>query len=202
MEDRRNKLKIGLPKGGLLRNSIQVVERLINAEVDRGCLSFQNDKYEIFLLKHRDIPKLVEDGKLDIGITSFEWIRENQNDVEVLLVLDWCDTKICSITSKDGDSLNDLTQICCATEFPNIALEFFRKRNIDAFILSVFGSSEAFVPMLAQVCIDCVETGETIEKNNLQIQDVIMESKVVVIKNKNREKKFEIEKFCNILNSL
>ena len=195
-------MKIGLPKGNVIDKSFLVAKKLLSHELDLGRLSFLNDTYEIYLLKHRDIPKLVEDGRIDIGITSYEWVKERQSDVKVLAELDWCDTKICLI--KSPNVLKNTETLNCVTEFPNIAKEYLKRKNTIFSIYHISGSSEALVPGMFQTCIDCVESGETLRKNNLIVEEVILESRVIVIGNRDsiNSKKERISEIVDVIKKI
>lgn len=49
----------------------------------------------------------------------------------------------------------------------------------------ISGSSEACVPEIADYCVDCVETARTLKDNDLEIKDVILESKMMLFVNEN-----------------
>lgn len=195
---KNNVVKIGLPKGVIKQKSLSVVKLLMQEEINDKCLSFKNDNYEIYLLKHRDIPKMIEIGLLDIGITASEWIIENKNKVKIISVLDWCNTNICLISAEKKLFLTN--GINCITEFYNIAFNYFKKKKILANIFHVSGSSEACVPFLFDCCIDCVETGNTLKENNLHIVETIFESNIVLIGNEKINYDDNIKKALQILN--
>ncbi|MNN59929.1 ATP phosphoribosyltransferase [compost metagenome] len=134
------------------------------------------------MLKHRDIPGLIELGYLDVGITSTEWLYENDSDLYIHKELDWCDTRISLISDKDRPVLNGNRGIRCITEFPRITRDFFNTtHNNNVTIDNISGSSEALVPSLYNCCVDCVETGKTLLLHNLTEESVIYQSKIVLV---------------------
>lgn len=177
------KIKIGLPKGKVHGKAKRLIENFFDAELIKDKLYICTEKYDFFLLKHRDIARLVAEGTLDFGITSEEWLRELrvENEVNIIKKLDWCDTKISLITHESKDGINKN----CITEFYNIAIDYLKsKPDMDVKVDKISGSSEALIPAIYDCCIDCVETGTTLEKNNLIVKDVIFESSMVFIGNK------------------
>lgn len=198
----KNRIKVGLPKSGLKKKSLLVIEKLLEKDVNEKQLSFSDKTNDLFLLKHKDIPRLVEDGWLDLGITSMEWIKENQSEVQILKELEWCDTRICLITGEEyifecGGKVN------CITEFPHLAEKYFCEKNIVANVYKVSGSSEACVNSMFDCCVDCVETGSTIKENHLAIRDVILDSKVVLIARKDMKCDIEeVKKIVDIVCSI
>ncbi len=185
VEDNSNAgIRIGLPKGNVIGKSLQLVRYIMGEDADSKKLSFKKDNITLLLLKHRDIPKMIEKGQLDVGITSYEWIVENDSKVKVIKELDWCDTRIALIGGAQNE-IDNRNSVNCLTEFPNIAKEYFVKKNMCANVTYISGSSEACVPEMADCCVDCVETARTLRHNNLEIKDVILESKMMLITNQN-----------------
>ncbi len=186
-------INIGLAKGVVKSKSLKLIEELVGEKTDKNKLSFCNEDFSTFLLKHRDIPQLIEKGIIDIGITSEEWIEENGSCVDIIEKLDWCDTRVSLISPVESSVLAGDHPIHCVTEFPKIAEKFFKTINrSDVKIEFISGSSEALVPRLYDCCIDCVETGSTLKLHNLYEEYVIFKSKIVLvtnikIKNKNQD---------------
>lgn len=169
-------IRIGLPKGGIKSKSLDLIKRVTGTELEDKRLNYIDDEFEIYLLKHRDIPKMLHEGLLDIGITSYEWVAENGFNLEVIRELDWCDTFIALIGKEMKNGRTN-----CSTEFYNIVKRYVEEKNLDMDIYRLSGSGEAGIPTLFDYCVDCVESGETLKKNNLVVLDKILESKVVVV---------------------
>lgn len=176
-------IRIGLPKGVVKKKSLDVIEHFLQEKIDSNKLRFDgdNDTY-FYLLKHRDIPDLVSEGILDIGITSSEWIEEKGFSLHLNRVLDWCDTRVSLISDINMPVLEKITPIKCVTEFPNLTKRFFEEYGFgNVQVDSISGSSEGLIPSIYDCCVDCVETGRTLQLHNLAEEKVIYESKVVVI---------------------
>lgn len=172
-------LKIGLPKGNIKKKSIALAKTMLNEDYDDSLLHFCKDDIEVFLLKQRDIPQLLDNGILDIGITSTEWITEKEVDLTIEQYLDWCDTRISLITPSNHMERPLKT---CVTEYPQIASRFFNENKMtDTKIITLSGSSEALVPYVYDCCIDCVETGGTLKHNGLVEKTIIFEAKTVLV---------------------
>lgn len=182
-------IKIASAKGNIQKKTKSLLETKFSVKIDEKKLSFSYRNYLFLFLKHRDIPNLLLNKKIDIGITSLEWIKEKNIDLAILYKLDWCNTKICCIKHKD--TKESLERRVCVTEFPFIANEYFKNKKMNIEIQTISGSSEAYIPWLADVCVDCVETGSTLEKNNLEIEDIILESQIVVCTRKEDELKYK-----------
>jgi ATP phosphoribosyltransferase len=177
-------LRIGLPKGGVIQHSLKLMGKCLNKEIDSNALNDIEGQYCFYLLKHRDIPRLVEDGVLDIGVTSSEWVEEVGADLSIIKNLDWCDTRISLISHRDMPVLEH-GEVRCVTEFANIAKNYFKKVGLqNAQIDNISGSSESFVPSIYNCCVDCVETGATLQLHDLVEESVILRSKTVVVARK------------------
>lgn len=171
-------ISIGLPKGELKKFSLNFISKLLGETTENKKLNYLNENYSIYLLKHRDIPLFLDRGLIDIGITSSEWVEESGVKLTPILMLDWCDTRISLIESKI--TINNRASRSCVTEFPNIAFKYFNEKGIDCDIFKISGSSEACVPQIFDWCIDCVETGATLQENNLVEKEIILRSKVAL----------------------
>lgn len=160
-------LHIGLPKGRLSSFSHRLARFLdeYNSPIQ---------EIRIWELRIQDIPRLVADKELDVGITSDEWIAESAAMVRRLIMLNWWRARICLVAPQSFESRPAMR---IASEYPSLASIYARGRwGLSSTIRSVFGSAEAYVPDFADAAIVCVETGETLRRNNLVVQDVIFDS--------------------------
>lgn len=178
-------MNIGLPKGSIIVKSLELIETIINEKIDRKKLFFKKENINFYLLKHRDIPKLVYEGILDFGVTSEDWIEEFGKEFDKIKSLDWCDTRTSVISSTERRILSLENELRCVTEFPNIAKRYFSEigmHNVEVVYIS--GSSESLVPSIYDCCVDCVETGDTLKLHDLIEEEIINNSKVTIITKK------------------
>ena len=195
-------LSIGLPKGSVIGRSRELVRRLGSFklhEVQSKRLSFRSNEFEFFLLKHRDIPNLVSSGKIDIGITSSEWVAETDAEVSIVKYLDWCDTRVSLVGPVDFEPRT--TQASCVTEFPNIA-KLSNALPAGVSITRISGSTEALVPSKFDCGVDCVETGRSLKENNLIEISRLFESRVCVIARPNFNRTTSLERFLTEVSNL
>ena len=127
-------LKVGLPKGNMLSHSLNIINNVLKSNINLNTreLSFKNNNIEFYLLKHRDIPNLIDNNIIDIGITSEEWVIEKQleSKLKIIKYLDWCDTRI-SLINRKGHVINKNGTIKCIREFPSIAKSFFETEKLE-----------------------------------------------------------------------
>ncbi|OAB47997.1 ATP phosphoribosyltransferase [Paenibacillus antarcticus] len=196
-------IRIGLPKGVVKSKSVSLIESYVGGKVNADRLHFSvEENMDIYLLKHRDIPMMINKGILDFGITSSEWINEGNYDIKIYKELDWCDTRISLLSQKNRPVLSKVGSFTCVTEFPNTAVKYFQTigRN-DVNIQHVNGSTEGFVPTIFDCCVDCVETGHTLQTHNLQEEYVMHQSKIVVVGRRQVDRRVseEIDRFLERL---
>jgi ATP phosphoribosyltransferase len=72
-----------------------------------------------------------------------------------------------------------------ATKFPRIATEHFAKKGVQVEVIYVGGSVE-LAPLvgLSDVIVDLVESGKTLEENQLVVKEHILDISTVVVANR------------------
>jgi ATP phosphoribosyltransferase len=174
---------VALPKGVALKHSLAIVAHVVDAKPDSRQLHFCGaNGIEVILVKHRDIPDLLTNDLIDIGVTSTDWLIEKRTTLLPYLELDWCFTKIALISKRECTrSLNE--QSLCVTEFPTIAAQYVKDRGLAEMLklIHVSGSTEAYVGSVCDFSIDCVETGETLRQNGLVQREIIKRISTVVV---------------------
>jgi ATP phosphoribosyltransferase len=189
-------INIALPKGSLEEQTMQLF-READLEVKRGERDYNPvitdhriDKVKI--LRPQEIPKYVEMGYFDLGISGLDWVKETGARVREVARLSYSKTgegtvKIV-VAVHQSEPINEVTQIRpnsrVTTEYPEITREFFGRLGIPVQLFPSYGASEAKVPDLMDVVVDLTETGTTLRRNGLKIIGQIMESYTVVIANR------------------
>jgi ATP phosphoribosyltransferase len=88
----------------------------------------------------------------------------------------------------------------CGDKRPLIVTPWWRKgQNSMITIFLSFGATEAKPPEVADAVIDVVETGTSLEQNNLKAIETVMESTAFLIANRKSLKSKKREKICDIL---
>lgn len=195
-------INVGLPKTRSSQSkskSLLFLSHFLNKPINDDKLFYTDgENYNFYLVKYRDIPKLIEEGKLDIGITLSEWIEERESNVGIIGEIDWCSTRI-SLILKKGSSLSTLGKIFCVTEYYNIANKFFENKKIQNVRIDLLsGSIEGLIPNIYTCGVECVETGNTLKNHDLYEEEIIFESKSLIITRKNQD----LSRFGLILKSI
>lgn len=200
-------MRLALPKGKSLPPLIELLGSL------GLTLQFKNDRdyrpradlldLEIKLFKALSIPQLVAMGNFDVGFCSHEtFIESEYQEVEEILTTNLNKVDIVVATSRGNENILILPPsrpILIATEYENIANKWAFKKKLAHTTLQSRGSTEAYPPEDADIIIDCMETGRTLEANNLVIIEKLFKASTVLIANKfslvNNQKKQEIRWF-------
>ena len=198
------KIKIAIPsKGRISEPSINILEKAGLGLVDKNNRKLIsktfNENIEVMFARASDIPEFVNDGVADMGITGVDLIQENEADVEELLDLRFGQTKLVIAAPEESNikSIDDIREdMKVATEFPILTKKYLEKNGLNLKIVKLSGSTEA-APFIgiADLITDLTSTGTTLKMNHLEIIDVILESTIKLISNKDslKDKKELIE---------
>jgi len=158
----------------------------------------------IKVIRPQDMPLQVANSNFDLAITGEDWLREHlyrfpSSPVKKLFALGFGAVKIVAAVSQempvaDIDELRSLVQsspdvigapLKVASEYIDIADRYLRDNHINPYkLIPTWGASEAFLPEDADMLIDNVQTGKTLEQHKLKIIDVLFRSSACLIANK------------------
>ncbi|MCS7280408.1 MAG: ATP phosphoribosyltransferase [Desulfobacterota bacterium] len=187
------KLKIGFPKGSLQEQtlrlfknagySVKVAERSYVPLID-------DDEMEGLLIRAQEIPRYVESGILDVGITGLDWVLEQEAKVVHVERLRYGKVGFKGVkwvVAVPNDSpikrIEDLRGKKIATELVNFTKKYFQERGIETFVEFSWGATEVKPPLLADAIVEVTETGASLKAHNLRIIETVLESETVVIAN-------------------
>ncbi len=185
-------VRIAIPKGHLEGESIRLLQDSGIGVIGGGgkeLFAKTNDpEIELVFVRAEDIPDFVAGGSTDLGITGHDLVCERKADVVELLDLKFgCTRMVLAAPASSGiSSPADLRPgLRVATEFPNLALGYFRERGIEVKLIRVTGAAE-ISPLIgvADLIADVVETGSTLRVHGLKVVDVILESTARLIANR------------------
>ena len=189
-------LRLVLPKGSLERATFQLFEDADLAvtrgsDVDyRGSIDDPRVN-EVMVLRPQEIPRYVESGMFDLGITGRDWVEETGADVETLTELHYSKATarpIRMVLAVAGDnpaeSVNDLPSgVRVQTEYPELTRRFFADAGVDAQITLSYGATEAKIPEIADAVVEITETGRALRAAGLKVIDTIVVSYTELIAN-------------------
>jgi len=188
------KLKIGLPKGSLQETTFRLFKNAgYNIKLlERSYVPAIDDpEIEGLVIRAQEMARYVEDGILDMGITGWDWVLEQDADVVELTRLKYGKVGFRGVkwvVAVPADSkikrIEDLKGKKIATELVSFTKRYLKKRGIEAQIEFSWGATEVKPPLLADAIVEVTETGASLKANNLRIIDTILESETVLIANK------------------
>ena len=153
-------------------------------------LVFENQELGMrcFWVKPFDVPVYVERGTADIGAAGKDILLERSPEVYELMDLKAGACKM-AVAAKNNFHDDPEKILRVATEFPNIAQNYFASSGREIDIITLRGSLElAPVLGLSDVIVDIVETGTTLRENNLSVINFIADLSARLIANKSAYK--------------
>jgi ATP phosphoribosyltransferase len=147
----------------------------------------------VAVMRPQEIPRYIEDGHFDLGITGQDYIAETRADVVEIAPLPFAKATprpvkiVLAMTNESGVERPDQIppDLRVTTEYMDLAERYFAEKGIPARIFRSYGSNEAKVRAgIVDATVHNVETGGTLARNGLRIVDVLMESWTVLVANK------------------
>jgi ATP phosphoribosyltransferase len=188
------KLKLGLPKGSLQDTTFKLFK---NAGytiklLERSYVPIIDDpEIEGLVIRAQEMARYVEDGILDMGITGYDWVLEQDAKVVELVRLKYGKVGFRGVkwvVAVPADSsiqrVEDLKGKKIATELVGFTKRYLKKRGIEAEVEFSWGATEVKPPLLADAIVEVTETGASLRANNLRIIETILESETVLIANR------------------
>ncbi|CAL4318977.1 ATP phosphoribosyltransferase [Buchnera aphidicola (Eriosoma lanigerum)] len=192
-----NRLRIAIQKSGRLSDdSKKLLIRCgikINLERQRLITCAENMSIDVMRVRDDDIPGLVMDGVVELGIVGKNVLEESLLSrraqgkdalYEILYQLDFgvCRLSLAIPQDKHYTNLQCLNNNCIATSYPYLLKKYLneKKINFKSFLLN--GSVEVAPRAgLADAICDLVSTGGTLEANGLREVEVIYNSNACLI---------------------
>ncbi len=175
-------------KGRLHEPALRLLERAgIRVEEPLGRrlkASTTDPEIEVMFVRAADIPRLVEEEVAQLGITGHDLILESGAEVKELLDLRFGRARLVLAVPEESDveSPEDLDGCTVATEFPNIARQYFENVDVDVEIIQVSGATEIMPRIgVADAIVDLCSTGTTLEVNRLRVVDELLETSARLI---------------------
>jgi ATP phosphoribosyltransferase len=178
-------LKIAVPRGALFGEALDLFDAVgIDTSEMRGdsrSLIFEASGMTFVTMRPSDVPTYVEAGAADVGITGKDVLLE-QADRVVYELLDLgfgrCRMVLAAQTGSDrlGEAQRRLGMMRIATKYPRIAEDYFESTGRQVELIEVKGSVE-LAPLvgLGDGIVDLVATGRTLEENELEVREEIVE---------------------------
>jgi len=175
---RRGQIAIALPKGRLLPEAIKLfeatgIEGLEGLMESRRLLCEDvTGAYRFMVLRPADIPTYVEYGATDMGVVGKDILLEQERDVYEPLDLKFGACRLVVAQPKHLQqrwSPGGFSSVRVATKYPKLAERYFSQHGVQVEIIRLSGSIE-LAPLvgLCERIVDLVDTGRTLQENDLE----------------------------------
>jgi ATP phosphoribosyltransferase len=172
-------LKLGLPAGSL-QEATAALFRKAGFQITFASRSYYPtiDDQEIHctLIRAQEMPRYVENGSLDCGLTGYDWVMEN--DAKVVELAELVYSKVSRkpvkwVLAVPNDSPvqhpRDLQGKRVATELVEFTRRWLAGFGVTAKVEFSWGATEVKPPRLADAIVEVTETGSSLRANNLRI---------------------------------
>jgi ATP phosphoribosyltransferase len=186
-------LKLGLPAGSLQEATGELFRKAgykITFASRSYYPSIDDPEIHCTLIRAQEMPRYVQDGSLDCGLTGHDWILEN--DAKVVELSELVFSKVSKrpvrwVLAVPNDSPihrpEDLRGKRIATEVVNLTRRWLAQHQVDAQVEFSWGATEVKPPRLADAIVEVTETGSSLRANNLRIVAELLQSTTRFITN-------------------
>lgn len=187
-------LKIGIPKGSLQEATFALFRKAgFEFRMSSGRSyhpTVDDPELSPLLLRPQEIPRYVEQGILDAGLTGKDWIENNEADVFEVAEFSYSKATLNPIrvvlaAPNDAaiSSVRDLEGKRIATEYVRLTERYLRQHGVTAQVEFSWGACEVKVPDLVDAIVVNTETGSSLRAHNLKIVDTLLTSTTRLIAN-------------------
>ena len=179
-------LRIGLPKGSLQESTFALFRKAgYNLSVNGRSYHVEMDDPELsgLLIRPQEIPRYIEDGIIDCGLTGYDWILSAGADLVQVGELIYAKVGfgpvriVCAVLKDDPiEDVRELQGKRIATEYVELTKMWLATHEVDAQVEFSWGACEMKVPDLADAIVANTETGNSLRANGLRIAFELMKS--------------------------
>jgi len=188
-----NVLRLGIPAGSLQEATGELF-RKAGYKITFASRSYyptiDDPEIHCTLIRAQEMPRYVQDGSLDAGLTGHDWILEN--DAKVVELAELVFSKVSKRpvrwvlavpNDSPAQSVKDLQGKRIATEVVNLTRRWLAKQGVQAQVEFSWGATEVKPPRLADAIVEVTETGSSLRANNLRIVAELLQSTTRFIAN-------------------
>src|SRR5882762_4615443 len=181
-----NLLKLGIPAGSLQESTGELFRKAgykITFASRSYYPSIDDPEIHCTLIRAQEMPRYVEAGSLDCGLTGHDWVLENDATVTQLAELVFSKVSrrpVRWVLAVPNDSpiqsVKDLQGKRIATEVVGLTTRWLAQHGVKAHVEFSWGATEAKPPKLADAIVEVTETGSSLKANNLRIIADLLQS--------------------------
>ena len=174
-------IRIGIPKGSLYAMTLLLLQRA-GLQLDlRGEGAFaptvrNRSDLQLVLLRAQEIPRMVQEGRIDLGLTGSDLIQETGANVTDLGDLGYNESGlgkifwVLAVPKKKVATYRNIKNFDgkrIFTELPNIVQTYFADHKVHVEIERSVGATECKAALIADAIVDLCETGKSLVENGL-----------------------------------
>lgn len=192
-----DKLVLGIPTGSLEESTLDLLARAgYNISVSSRSYypTIDDDEISVMMFRAQEMSRYVEDGVLDVALTGYDWIVENDSDVVEVSELVYARQKLCAVRwvlavpeESPVKKPRDLEGGIVATELVNVTRRYFADKGVKVKVQFSWGATEIKARLLDGI-VDVTETGSSLQANNLREIDTLLESTTRFVANRDAMK--------------
>jgi ATP phosphoribosyltransferase len=186
-------LRLGVPAGSLQEATGELF-RKAGYKITFASRSYypgiDDPEIHCTLIRAQEMPRYVQDGSLDCGLTGYDWILENEATVVELAELVFSKVSrrpVRWVLAVPNDSpvreVRDLAGKRIATEVVGLTRRWLAGHGVEAQVEFSWGATEVKPPRLADAIVDVTETGSSLRANNLRVVAELLQSTTRFITN-------------------
>jgi ATP phosphoribosyltransferase len=186
-------LRLGIPAGSLQEATAELFQKAgykITFSSRSYYPAIDDPEIHCTLIRAQEMPRYVQDGSLDCGLTGYDWILENDAKVSELAELVFSKSSkrpVRWVLAVPNDSsiqtIKELQGKRIATEVVSLTRRWLAQHGVEAQVEFSWGATEVKPPRLADAIVEVTETGSSLRANNLRIVTELMQSTTRFIAN-------------------
>src|SRR5438552_1685758 len=187
------KIRLGIPAGSLQEATGELFRKAgykITYQSRSYYPAIDDPEIHCTLIRAQEMPRYVQDGSLDCGLTGYDWVLENEAKVVELAELVFSKVSrrpVRWVLAVPADSpiqtVQDLQGKRIATEVVGMTRRWLAGHGVEAHVEFSWGATEVKPPKLADAIVEVPETGASLKANNLRIDCDLLQSTTRFIAN-------------------
>lgn len=212
-------LSLVLPKGSLEKATFELFDaadltirrpstRDYRASIDDTRIA------HVRVLRSQEIPLYLEQGIFDLGVTTRDWIEENQADVVSVCELNYSmpaakPARVVLAVPADApwQRVCDLPDgVRISTEFPMLTQRYLEQQGVKAQVIPSYGATEAKAPDIVDAIVNSTAAESSMRSNGLRILETLLTSNTELVANRtayeDEERRAAMEDIALLLRSV
>ncbi len=180
-------IRLAIQKSGRLYEATLALLRAAGLDLPNGGpqlrVTARNFPLTLYLLRHGDIPGLLEREAVDLAVVGQNLLREADSTARELEALGFghCRLSLAVPAERPYAGIGDLKGARVATSYPRSTAAYLEGRGVRARLQTVSGSVEVAPRLdLADAVCDLVSSGSTLLANGLREVETVLESEAVL----------------------